>query len=328
MSARFLFLAGLPAIVLSLDNGLSLTPAMGWNSWLAFGCNGDNMTGSITAQIITETADAMVSSGLSKKGYQFVNLDDCWLKKGRDKNGDLQVDQRAFPGGLEPVISHVHKLGLKFGLYLSNGNATCQGREGSWGHEQQDAQYLAKLGVDYLKYDNCAVDRSATWSDPKGAKGVQTRYARMGEALNKTGRPIVYSICCPYDPQFVASKGGWVGGANASDGGGNSWRIGCDMPGASFGIVEIVADVAADWGKHSQNGYDGGRPQIGPGKWIDPDAFNLGNGGQTEAEEKTYFSLWCLLRAPLLMGNDIRNMSEQTLAIYGAEEVIAVDQSW
>ena len=147
---RILLLLCVPAAVISLDNGLSLTPAMGWNSWLAFGCSGQNMTGSITAQIITETADAMVRTGLAKKGYEYVNLDDCWLQKGRDANGDLQVDKRAFPDGLEPVIAHVHKLCLKFGLYLSNGNATCQGREGSWGHEDQDAQYLAKLGVDYL----------------------------------------------------------------------------------------------------------------------------------------------------------------------------------
>lgn len=311
-----------------LDNGLSLTPAMGWNSWIGFGCNGDNMTGSITAQIVTQTADALVSSGLKDKGYTYVNLDDCWLTKDRDANGDLQVDPRAFPDGLAPVIEHVHGLGLKFGLYLSCGNRTCQGRAGSWGHEEQDARYLAKLGVDYLKYDNCGVSEGATWSNPTSAYGVQTRYARMGVALNKTARPIVYSICCPYDPQFVASKGYWVGQPNASQGGGNSWRIGCDMPGADFGIVLIVADVAASWGKHSVTDYAAGRPQIGPGKWVDPDAFNLGNGGMTEAEERTYFSLWCLLKAPLLMGNDVRNMSAQTLAIYGAAEVVAVDQTW
>jgi alpha-galactosidase len=119
-----------------------------------------------------------------------------------------------------------------------------------------------------------------------------------------------------------------VGQPNASQGGGNSWRIGCDMPGADFGIVMIVADVAASWGQHSVTDYAAGRPQIGPGKWVDPDAFNLGNGGMTEAEERTYFSLWCLLKAPLLMGNDLRNMSAQTLAIYGAEEVVKVDQTW
>ena len=100
------------------------------------------------------------------------------------------------------------------------------------------------------------------------------------------------------------------------------------MPGADFGIVMIVADVAASWGQHSVSGYDAGRPQIGPGKWVDPDAFNLGNGGMTEAEERTYFSLWCLLKAPLLMGNDVRSMSAATLAIYSAEEVVAVDQTW
>ena len=140
---------------------------------------------------------------------------------------------------------------MKFGLYLSNGNSTCQGRAGSWGFEEQDAQLLARLEVDYLKYDNCDVSLPATWSEPTGPTGVQTRYARMGAALNRTGRPIVYSICCPYDPQFVASKGGWVGQPNASQGGGNSWRIGCDMPGADFGIVMIVADVAASWGRYA-----------------------------------------------------------------------------
>ena len=176
------------------------------------------------------------------------------------------MDKRAFPDGLEPVIRHVHSCGLKFGLYLSAGNSTCQGRAGSRGHEDQDAQLLAKLEVDYLKYDDCDIGLPATWSDPKGPLGVQTRYATMGVALNKTGRPIVYSICCPYDPQFVPTKGYWVGQPNASQGGGNSWRIGCDMPGADFGIVMIVADVAASWGQHSGSGYAPGRPRIGPGK--------------------------------------------------------------
>ena len=119
-----------------------------------------------------------------------LNLDDCWLSKDRGANGNLQVDPRAFPDGLEPVIAHVHGKGLKFGLYLSCGNNTCQGRAGSWGHEEQDAQYIAKLGVDYLKYDNCGVSEQATWANPTSPIGVQTRYARMGVALNKTARPI------------------------------------------------------------------------------------------------------------------------------------------
>ena len=184
------------------------------------------MTGSITASIITQTADALVSTGLKDRGYEFLNLDDCWLTKDRDANGDLQVDKRAFPDGLEPVIKHVHARGLKFGLYLSCGNNTCQGRAGSWGHEEQDARFLAKLEVDYLKYDDCGVSTQATWSSPASPEGVTTRYARMGVALNRTNRPIVYSICCPYDPQFVPTKGYWVGQPNASQGGGNSWRIG------------------------------------------------------------------------------------------------------
>ena len=109
------------------------------------------------------------------------------------------------------------------------------------------------------RYDNCGVSEQATWTNPTSPTGVQTRYARMGVALNKTARPIVYSICCPYDPNFVASRGFWVGQPNASQGGGNSWRIGCDMPGADFGIVMIVADVAASWGRHSVTDYAAGK---------------------------------------------------------------------
>ncbi|GMG98939.1 hypothetical protein Nepgr_000779 [Nepenthes gracilis] len=162
-----------------LDNGVGVTPPMGWNSWNYFHCD-------INEDIIRSTADALVSSGLAKLGYTYINIDDCWAEIQRDAEGDLVGDPQKFPSGMASLANYVHGLGLKFGIYSSSGYATCSGTmPGSLGYKQRDAATFASRGVDYLKYDNC----NNNYTDPI------TRYRTMYEALKDTGRPIFYSIC-------------------------------------------------------------------------------------------------------------------------------------
>jgi alpha-galactosidase len=173
-------LAGLPAVpVRALDNGLARTPPMGWNSWNSFHCD-------VSADLVEATADAMVASGMKDAGYTYVNIDDCWLLKQRGAHGELVPDPAKFPHGIEAVADYVHGKGLKLGIYESAGATTCAGYPGSIGHEKEDAAQFARWGVDYLKYDNCGDKRGQTY---------QQRYTAMRDALARSGRAIVYSIC-------------------------------------------------------------------------------------------------------------------------------------
>ncbi|GAA2251498.1 hypothetical protein GCM10010430_38200 [Kitasatospora cystarginea] len=270
----------------AIDNGLALTPPMGWNDWNAFGCD-------VSAKLVEQTADRLVSSGLKAAGYQYVNIDDCWLTKSRDVSGNLVPDPVKFPDGIKGVADYVHSKGLKLGIYQSAGTMTCAGYPGSLGHEQQDANSFASWGVDYLKYDNCY---------NMGLPGKQ-RYQAMGDALARTGRQIVYSLC-NWGEESVASWGGSVG---------NLWRTTGDID-ASYGrmlsIVHQNMPLAAS---------------AKPGAWNDPDMLEVGNG-MTPTEDRTEFSLWAEMAAPLIAGTDLRTASPATLAIYGNREVIAVDQ--
>jgi len=189
---------------LALDNGVGLTPQMGWNSWNKFACN-------INETLIKQTADKIVSLGLDKIGYTYVNIDDCWMLKERDAEGHMIPDPKTFPGGMKALGDYIHERGLKFGVYSSAGNYTCEGRAGSLYHEDIDAMDWASWGVDYLKYDNCFNENVP----------AIVRYPRMRDALNKTGRPIFYSIC------------NW-GYENTVEWGpktGNSWRTTMDIKG-------------------------------------------------------------------------------------------------
>ena len=271
---------------LALDNGLVLTPPMGWNDWNAFGCN-------VSEQLVEQTADKIVSSGLKDAGYQYVNIDDCWLTHSRDAAGNLVPDPVKFPDGIKGVADYVHAKGLKLGIYETAGTLTCAGYPGSLGHEQQDADSFAAWGVDYLKYDNC------------NNQGVpdQARYQAMGDALARTGRPIVYSLCSWGDAD-VASWGGSVG---------NLWRTTGDIN-ASYGSLLSIY--------HQNAALSAG---AGPGAWNDPDMLEVGNG-MTPAEDRSEFSLWSEMAAPLISGTDLRTASADTLAIYTNKEVVAVDQ--
>jgi len=279
---------------------LALTPPMGWNSWNKFGCN-------VSEEMIKNMADAVVKSGMKDAGYQYVNIDDCW-QVSRDAKGNIVVDPQRFPHGMKPVGDYIHSLGLKFGVYSDAGSQTCAGRPGGLGHEYQDAIQYAAWGVDYLKYDWC----SSTTQDAKAS------YANIRAALDAAGRPIVLSIC-----EWGTAKP-WLWGQEV---GGNLWRSTGDIqdrwqgkkewkPGdcCSYGVLDIVDQEAPLYS------------YAGPGHWNDPDMLEVGNGGLTETESRSHFSLWAILAAPLIAGNDLRDMRPEIHDILANKEVIAVDQ--
>ncbi|MEU7866312.1 NPCBM/NEW2 domain-containing protein [Dactylosporangium sp. NPDC049140] len=265
-------------------------PVMGWNSWNRFGCN-------IDENLIKATADAMVSTGLRDSGYTYVDIDDCWMAGTRDAQGRLQPDPVRFPGGIAAIATYVHARGLKLGIYSSAGTATCQGLPASLDHEVTDAQTWASWGVDLLKYDNC---------NNQGRPALD-RYKAMGDALKATGRAIVYSLCNWGDDQP------WVFGPNV---GGSSWRTTGDIN-ASWGSITSLLDQQAGLEPFARKGY-----------FNDPDMLEVGNGSLTQDENVAHFSLWSLLSAPLLLGNDLRSVSATTLGILRNADVIAVNRDW
>jgi alpha-galactosidase len=279
-------LIGALAPLLRLDNGVARTPPMGWNSWNHFGCD-------VSAQLIRETADAMVASGLRDAGYQYVVIDDCW-QVARDAGGRLVADSARFPGGIKPLADYVHAKGLKFGIYTDAGRLTCQGRPGSYQHEDQDARTFGEWGVDYVKVDWCYAE----------GLDARTQYARFRDALAKAGRPIVFSIC------EWGSATPWEWGAAT----GNLWRTTGDIQDNWNSMVSIV-DLSAQHASAAR-----------PGAWNDPDMLEVGNGGMTDDEYRAHLSLWAIMAAPLMAGNDLRSMSVITREILSNPEVIAVDQ--
>jgi len=279
--------------VFAQNDTLAATPPMGWNSWNKFGCNANE-------EMIRQMADAMVSSGMKDAGYQYIVIDDCWQVE-RDKDGNIVPDPKHFPSGMAAVADYVHSKGLKFGLYSDAGTKTCAGRPGSRGHEYQDARQYAAWHIDYLKYDWC---NTSTQDAP-------STYALMREALNASGRPIVLSVC-----EWGNSKP-WLWGKGI----GNLWRTTGDIMDKwdgkekwSLGMLTIL-DL-----------QDGLETYAGPGHWNDPDMLEVGNGGMTDTEYRSHFSLWAILAAPLLAGNDLRDMRVGIRDILTNKEVIAVDQ--
>nr|P14749.1 RecName: Full=Alpha-galactosidase; AltName: Full=Alpha-D-galactoside galactohydrolase; AltName: Full=Melibiase; Flags: Precursor [Cyamopsis tetragonoloba]CAA32772.1 alpha-galactosidase preproprotein [Cyamopsis tetragonoloba] len=270
------------------ENGLGQTPPMGWNSWNHFGCD-------INENVVRETADAMVSTGLAALGYQYINLDDCWAELNRDSEGNMVPNAAAFPSGIKALADYVHSKGLKLGVYSDAGNQTCSKRmPGSLGHEEQDAKTFASWGVDYLKYDNC---------ENLGIS-VKERYPPMGKALLSSGRPIFFSMCewGWEDPQIWAKSIG------------NSWRTTGDIE-DNWNSMTSIADSNDKWASYA-----------GPGGWNDPDMLEVGNGGMTTEEYRSHFSIWALAKAPLLVGCDIRAMDDTTHELISNAEVIAVNQ--
>ncbi len=269
-----------------LDNGVARTPPMGWNSWNHFGCD-------VSAQLIRETADAMAANGLRDAGYQYVVIDDCW-QVARDARGRLVADSVRFPGGMKPLADYVHARGLKFGIYTDAGRRTCQGRPGTYGSEDLDARTFAEWGVDYVKEDWCYAE----------GLDAPTQYAKFRDALAKAGRPIVFSIC------EWGSAAPWEWGPAT----GNLWRTTGDIEDTWNSMLALL-DIS---GQHASAAR--------PGAWNDPDMLEVGNGGMTDDEYRAHFSLWAIMAAPLMAGNDVRALSPATRDILVNREVIAVDQ--
>ncbi|WP_329061130.1 ricin-type beta-trefoil lectin domain protein [Streptomyces sp. NBC_01429] len=282
-------LSAAPSPAQALENNLARTPQMGWNDWNSFGCD-------VNETLVRQTADVMVSSGMAAAGYQYVNIDDCWSEWNRDGNGSLVEDHNKFPSGMKALADYVHGKGLKLGIYSSAGTVTCQGYPASLGYEQRDANTWASWGIDYLKYDNCG--------DHQGRSG-QDRYTAMRDALANTGRPILFAIC-NWGEDDVNQWGPATG---------NSWRTTWDIEG-NWNSVMGILDAQPGWAGLSK-----------PGAWNDPDMLEVGNG-LSDTESRAHFSLWALLNAPLLAGNDLRTMSEATRSTLTNTEVIAVNQDW
>jgi len=276
------------------SDGLAHTPPMGWNSWNRFHCE-------VTEKVVRDAADAMVASGMKDAGYEYVVVDDCWQRE-RDAAGRIVADPERFPSGIKALADYVHSKGLKFGIYSDAGEFTCATKPGSKGHEAIDATTYAEWGVDYLKYDWCHTE------------GQDTReaYGLMSRALRAAGRPIVFSIC-----EWGSTKP-WTWAAGV----GHLWRAtgdiqdcwDCGKEWGGMGVVHIL-DLVADL-----------HPYAGPGRWNDPDMLEVGNEGLTIAESRSHFSLWALLAAPLMAGNDIAGMKPEIRDVLLNREVIAVNQ--
>jgi alpha-galactosidase len=292
-----LLICGVSTLVAQKYEGLALTPPMGWNSWNTFAVN-------ISEDLIKQTVDLIVSSGMKNAGYEYIVIDDGWEASERDNLGNLVADPKKFPSGMKALGAYIHSKGLKLGIHNCAGTKTCAGYPGGRGHEFQDARSYASWGVDFLKYDWCS----------HGTANSEETYKTMRDALHTTGRPIVFSIC-----EWGDTKP-WEWGKDV----GHLWRITGDITDcfeceinhgswSSWGIINTI-DMRKNIRQYS-----------GPDHWNDPDMLEVGRG-MTQNEDRAHFSMWAMLAAPLMAGNDLRNMKKETLEILTNKDVIAVDQ--
>ncbi|XP_048192563.1 alpha-galactosidase A [Perognathus longimembris pacificus] len=293
--------------VRALDNGLARTPTMGWLHWERFMCNLDcqeEPDSCISEQLFMQMADLMVSDGWKDVGYNYVCIDDCWMAPERDSKGRLQADPQRFPGGIQRLANYVHSKGLKLGIYADVGNKTCAGFPGSFGYYDIDAKTFADWGVDLLKFDGCYCD-----SINLLAKG----YKHMSLALNKTGRSIVYSCEWPlymwplHQPNYKKIRQYC-----------NHWRNFADIYDSWESIKQILAWTASNQDRIVN--------VAGPGGWNDPDMLVIGNFGLSWDQQVTQMALWAIMAAPLIMSNDLRQISPQAKALLQNKDVIAINQ--
>jgi alpha-galactosidase len=298
MRRTLLWILCLPACALGQKfEGLAFTPPMGWNTWNTFAAN-------IKEDLVKETAEAMIANGMQEAGYTTIVLDDAWMAKQRDDLGSLVADPNKFPSGMKALGDFLHGRGFRFGIYNCAGSKTCAGLPGSRGHEWQDAALYASWGVDYLKYDWCN-------SDALAAEGA---YMTMRDALYAAGRPVIFSIC-----EWGNNKP-WLWGAKI----GHLWRTTGDI----YACFDCKKDHGTwySWGvMQILDMQKGLREYAGPGHWNDPDMMEVGNGMAVN-EDRAHFTMWCMLAAPLMAGNDVRKVSRETLSILTNKEAIAVDQ--
>jgi len=276
--------------------GLAQTPPMGWNSWNTFSVH-------IDENLIKEMADAIEASGMKAAGYEYVVLDDAWLSKERDADGNLQGDPKRFPSGMKALGDFLHSKGFKFGIYNCAGTETCAGYPGGYLHEEADAKMYASWGVDYLKYDWCKTEKM----------NAKERYTAMRDALHAAGRPIVFSMC-----EWGQNKP-WTWAADV----GHLWRTTGDIAPVWDGKPKKEWEHPVMELLHQQMGLE---KYAGPGRWNDPDMLEVGNKGLTNTESRSHFTLWCMLAAPLMAGNDIRKMTPEVRDIMTDHDVIAIDQ--
>ena len=297
ISAALLLIAASSSLFAQKSADLAPTPPMGWNTWNTFQTN-------IDEPLLKGMVDSYVSSGMRDAGYTYFVLDDGWMSMERDSNGQLVADPKKFPRGMKEFADYVHSKGMKFGIYNCAGTKTCAGYPGTRGHEYEDARLYASWGVDYLKYDWCNTD----------SLNAREAYITMSSALKATGRPIIFSLCewGQHQP--------WL------------WAKGVGQ------LYRTTGDIYAGFDKNLSKGSWTAlsvlsildkqvniRQYAGPGHWNDPDMLEVGNG-MSLTEDRAHFSLWCMLAAPLMAGNDLRKMSEQTKNILTNKDAIAVDQ--
>ena len=294
----------LPALAQKFE-GLALTPPMGFNTWNTFASN-------LNEVVVMETADTMAKNGMRDAGYNYIVLDDCWSLKERDAAGNLVPDPAKFPNGLKALGDYLHKLGFKFGIYSCAGSKTCGGFPASQGHEYQDARLFASWGIDYLKYDWCNT----------GTRDPREAYTTMRDALFAAGRPVVFSIC-----EWGGSKP-WEWARDV----GHLWRTTGDITDC-YDCVQrwergwkVILDLQYSLVQPADGQNNGIGQFAGHSHWNDPDMLEVGNAGLTFAESRAHFSLWCLLAAPLMAGNDVRHMTPEILAVMTDREAIAIDQ--
>jgi alpha-galactosidase len=272
------------------------TPALGWNSWNKFACK-------INEQLIRETADAMVKRGMRDAGYEYINIDDCWHGE-RDALGFIHADKKRFPSGIKALSDYVHERGLKLGIYSDAGASTCADYPGSLNYEYQDAVTYASWGIDYLKYD---------WCHTKGLR-AEKAYTTMRDAIRRAGRPMLFSLC------EWGENEPWTWAKDV----GHSWRTtgdiypcwNCEFRYRALSSQSVLRIL------DQQNGL---RQYAGPGHFNDMDMLEVGNGMSLD-EDRAHFSLWAILASPLIAGNDLRSMSEDTLKVLTNKDVIAINQ--
>jgi len=303
---QILALAAQP--VFALDNGLGLTPPMGYNTWNDLGC--DDMT----EVNVKSVADAFVSKGLKAAGYEYLNLDDCWMDSNRDAHGKLQGHLTNFPSGMKALGDYIHSKGLKFGIYGDRGSKTCAGWPGNLGTEQLDAQTYAEWGVDYLKEDNCHSSTGANDQDQ-----IFKEFGIMRDALNATGRPIFFSVCGGGDqlPGALADITYYATDRRGAGQLANAWRISSDV--IEWQTSRMAANAVKDLAQFA-----------GVGGFNDPDmllgASSSATRSLTQTHSRTQFNLWAVLTAPLMIGANLRQLSRFDLETYTNQEVIAVNQ--
>ncbi|CAH0713184.1 unnamed protein product, partial [Brenthis ino] len=298
-----LFFAALLVSTEALNNGLALTPPMGWLTWQRFRCITDCQKypdECISENLIKRTADIMLREGYLDAGYNYVGIDDCWLEKDRDENGRLVPDRERFPNGMKAVADYLHERGFKFALYQDYGNKTCAGYPGVLGHEDTDVKTFTDWDVDYIKLDGCYVNVTK----------MDSGYPYFGRLMNETGRPMVYSCSWP----AYQDKPDYSSIAKHC----NLWRNWDDIDDSWSSLTKIMT-----WFAEHQDDFV---QYAGPGNWNDPDMLIIGNYGLSLDQAKVQMAVWSILAAPLLMSVDLAKIRQEYKDILLNKEIIAIDQ--